>query len=156
MVLEQQLQEIDKQEQAPLFLGSSRDDTNADRSKTLAALDKALEDYGQISLVTSREYGPANTLLDSFIERSTRAINSELANPRDVQSLQNWVNGNGCLGWGETEYLTHCNDLQSLADSQDSAVTRSESLVENTLVCILKYFRTVRPVRFSAKFVSPN
>ncbi|KAH7089886.1 hypothetical protein FB567DRAFT_312317 [Paraphoma chrysanthemicola] len=123
VVLEQQLQEIDKQEQAPLFLGSSRDDTNAERSKTLVDLDKALTDY------------------DNFIERSTRAINSELANPRDVQSLQNWVNGNGCLSWGETEYLTHCNDLQSLADSQDSAVTRSESLVEYALVYLLKYFR---------------
>jgi hypothetical protein len=108
------------------------------------------------SLVTSREYRPADTLSDSFIERSTRAINSGLANPRDVQSLQNWVNGNGCLSWGETEYLTHCNDLQSLADSQDRAVTRSESLVENALVRMLKYFRNVRPVRFSTKFVSPN
>lgn len=46
--LEQRLDRIDLSETAPLFLGSSRDDRNAERAATLSELDKALEDYGTI------------------------------------------------------------------------------------------------------------
>jgi hypothetical protein len=44
--LEQQLEKIDTDERAPLFLGSSRDDTNEERSSTLSEIDRALADYG--------------------------------------------------------------------------------------------------------------
>jgi hypothetical protein len=45
-MLEQQLEEIDATESAPLFLGSSRDDKNEERSSTLSEIDRALADYG--------------------------------------------------------------------------------------------------------------
>lgn len=45
-MLEHQLEEIDAIERAPLFLGSSRDDQNEQRSSTLFEIDRALEDYG--------------------------------------------------------------------------------------------------------------
>lgn len=38
--------EIDAIERAPLFLGSSRDDQNEQRSSTLFEIDRALADYG--------------------------------------------------------------------------------------------------------------
>jgi hypothetical protein len=61
-------------------------------------------------------------------------LDSEFAKPRDVRSLQNWVNGNGCLSWEETEYLTHCNDLRSIAPLEDGAAARFEAWVEDSLV----------------------
>lgn len=45
-MLEQQLEEIDANESAPLFLGSSRDDKNEERSSTLLEIDRVLADYG--------------------------------------------------------------------------------------------------------------
>lgn len=45
-MLEGQLAEIDEKEEACLFLGSSRDDTNEDRRETMAKVDSALAEYG--------------------------------------------------------------------------------------------------------------
>ena len=48
-ILEQQLEKIDRNEHSPLFLGSSRDDRNEERSSKLSEIDKALADYGMWS-----------------------------------------------------------------------------------------------------------
>lgn len=45
-MLEEQLEKIDTDEAAGLFLGSSRDDHNAERHSILARIDIALADYG--------------------------------------------------------------------------------------------------------------
>jgi hypothetical protein len=45
-ILEKQLEDIDANERAPLFLGSSRDDRNEERSSTILEIDNALADYG--------------------------------------------------------------------------------------------------------------
>lgn len=45
-MLEEQLEKIDENERAPLFLGSRRDDRNLERSSTLSKIDHALADYG--------------------------------------------------------------------------------------------------------------
>jgi hypothetical protein len=45
--LEKQLEEIDKSESRPLFLGSLRRDTNLDRKRILAEIDAALCGYGK-------------------------------------------------------------------------------------------------------------
>ncbi|KAF2819268.1 hypothetical protein CC86DRAFT_450014 [Ophiobolus disseminans] len=118
--LEMRLDEIDANERAPLFLGSCRDDANAERSRTILEIDHALEDY------------------DNSIERSTRTLESCPPEPRDVRSLQNWVNNNGCLSWAETEYLTHYNDLRRLVRSKDDAVNRFEGWVEDGLVRLMR------------------
>lgn len=62
----------------------------------------------------------------------------ETAKPRDVLSLQNWVNGNACLAREETEYLTHYHELLSVAPSDDGAITRLESWVEDILIRFYK------------------
>ncbi|KAF2176027.1 hypothetical protein K469DRAFT_743122 [Zopfia rhizophila CBS 207.26] len=118
-MLEQQLEDIDANERAPLFLGSSRDDRNEERSSTISDIDNALADY------------------DNFVERNRRMLESEVAKPRDIRSLQNWVNGNGCLSWEETEYLNHCNDLRSIVPLEDSATVRFEAWVEDSVVRLL-------------------
>jgi hypothetical protein len=68
----------------------------------------------------------------------------EAAKPRDVLSLQNWVNGNACLAREETAYLARCNELLSVASSDDGAVTRLEAWVEDNLIRFYKGFRKVR------------
>ena len=45
-LLEQQLDQIDQQETAPLFLGQSRCDGNPDRLSTLSQIDLSMADYG--------------------------------------------------------------------------------------------------------------
>jgi hypothetical protein len=44
--LEQELDQIDQDEKAELFLGNWRRDTNADRKNVLERIDEALKDYG--------------------------------------------------------------------------------------------------------------
>ena len=45
--LELKLDEIDRTEPRPIFLGSRRRDANAERKQVLARLDAALADYGR-------------------------------------------------------------------------------------------------------------
>jgi hypothetical protein len=71
-------------------------------------------------------------------------LSSDAAKPRDVRNLQNWVNGNGCLSWEESEYLTHCNDLRGLVPVEDGAATRFEAWVEDRVVWSLKKYQKVR------------
>ena len=56
------------------------------------------------------------------------------AQQRDVNSLQNWVNGTGYLAREETVYLTHHHELVSLAPGGDSAIVKLESWVENKFI----------------------
>jgi hypothetical protein len=46
-VLEKQLEELDQNEQRPLFLGTCRQDCNQERKTVLEDLDKTLADYGK-------------------------------------------------------------------------------------------------------------
>ncbi|KAA6413164.1 MAG: hypothetical protein FRX48_02908 [Lasallia pustulata] len=122
-LLEKQLERIDLEETAVLFLGSSRCDSNMKRKSILSDIDTALADY------------------DALVERNQRMLGFEVAKPRDVLSLQNWVNGNACLAREETAYLTRCKDLLCVASSNDSAVTRLEAWVEDNLICFYRGLR---------------
>jgi len=66
------------------------------------------------------------------------------ANPREVESLQNWLEGTGCIDEDETSYLERRGDLVSLASSHDHAMKRLEDWVEDRLVQHYKGFRAVR------------
>jgi len=70
-------------------------------------------------------------------------LSSEPAKPRDVRSLQNWVNGNGCLSWDETEYLNHCRDLRSLVPLEDGAAAGFEAWLEDKVFRLLRKFNNV-------------
>ncbi|KAI0595954.1 hypothetical protein F4775DRAFT_594752 [Biscogniauxia sp. FL1348] len=116
-VLEEQLESIDSAEECPLFLGSRRDDTNVERGEILHNIDRALADY------------------DEFLHRNNRVLGLPGPNPRDVQSLQNWLNGTSCLSWAECEYLQKHDDLVGVAPANpDSAATRLEAWAEDVLI----------------------
>lgn len=65
------------------------------------------------------------------------------AQPRDIQSLQNWLGGNGCLAEEESAYLAHCGELVSLAPAGDNAMLQLEAWVEDRLVRFWQNFRKV-------------
>ena len=70
-------------------------------------------------------------------------LDFKVAKPRDVGSLRNWVDGNACLSWEETDYLAHDKDLLSVASLEDNAVARLEAWVEDAFVRFFNGFRTV-------------
>ncbi len=65
------------------------------------------------------------------------------AQPRDVESLQNWLDGNGCLAEEESAYLAHRGELVSLTPAADNAVLQLETWVENRLIRLWPNFRKV-------------
>ena len=71
------------------------------------------------------------------------------AQRRDVESLQNWLDGTGCLAREETAYLAHRRELVSLAPVADSAVVQLEAWVEDKLIRFCRGFRRVREKRLS-------
>ena len=82
-------------------------------------------------------------IIDTLVERNHRMLNFEAAKPRDVLSLQNWVNGNACLARDETTYLTFCKELLSISSPNDDTVSRLECWVEDALIRVYKGFRAV-------------
>jgi hypothetical protein len=83
-------------------------------------------------------------MIDQFAERTHRMLSYGCAQQRDVKSLQNWLDGTGCLAREEAAYLTHQKELASLAPVTDSAVTQLEAWVEDKLVRFYIGFRSVR------------
>ncbi|KAI1504694.1 hypothetical protein F5X99DRAFT_370710 [Biscogniauxia marginata] len=121
-LLEKRLEKIDREEVAPLCLGSSRRDTNNERSSVLSEIDKALADY------------------DALIERNRRMLSFETATNRDVANLQNWIDGNGCIAREETAYLEQGEDLLTVASPNDSAIIWLGLLVEKGRVYLRERF----------------
>jgi hypothetical protein len=68
------------------------------------------------------------------------------AQRRDVESLQNWLDGTGCLAREEREYLAHHRELVSLAPVADTAVMQLEAWVEDKLISFCRGFRSVREI----------
>ncbi|KAL2820069.1 hypothetical protein BJX63DRAFT_337402 [Aspergillus granulosus] len=123
-ILEQRLEQADDQEAAPLFLGNSRRDRNAARATILAEIKTQLADY------------------DQLLERSNHMFALKAATSGDVRSLQNWLDGNGCLAREESAYLEHRRDLVTLASpGDDDATTRLETWVEDKLIRFYRGFR---------------
>jgi hypothetical protein len=56
-VLEAKLDDIDKNEERPLFLGSSRSDKNGERLAVLSELEEKLLDYGKMNAIQKRSSG---------------------------------------------------------------------------------------------------
>ncbi|KAI0549743.1 hypothetical protein F4679DRAFT_584206 [Xylaria curta] len=115
-ILEEQLEEIDRDESQSLSLASFRRDGNKKRHAVLADIQDALNDY------------------DAYLERYQRASSFDAAPSRTISNLQNWVDGTGCIARNETAYLEHAEDLFSLATSEDRLVTWLEARTEDFCV----------------------
>ncbi|KAI1311118.1 hypothetical protein F5Y03DRAFT_321598 [Xylaria venustula] len=122
-VLEAQLDRLDREEVSPFFLGTCRDDRNAERTTVLAQIYSKLADY------------------DVFVGRCRHMLSYNSASSRDVTSLLNWLEGTGCLSEEETSYLDRRSDLVSLASSSDLALEQLEDWVEDRLIQHYQGFR---------------
>lgn len=85
------------------------------------------------SLLTEETY--------QFADRWRRMLSLVPAQRRDVESLQNWLDGNGCLAEEESAYLSHHRELVSLAPAGDSAIMQLEAWVEDRLIQLWRKFR---------------
>ncbi|RDA95040.1 hypothetical protein CP533_2193 [Ophiocordyceps camponoti-saundersi (nom. inval.)] len=134
-MLEQRLDRVDEEEASALFLGKSRVDKNVERRSLQLEIESCLADY------------------DQFVERTYRLLSYPPAHQRDVESLQNWLSGTGCLAREETAYLSHSEELMSLAPEDDSALLGIESWVEDKLI---RFYRGFRDSRFHNVSSDPN
>jgi hypothetical protein len=126
--VEERLDEVDQEESNLLFLGKSRCDHNPSRISLLSQIEACLADYGTLSGTRKTSKIASLTInLDSFNEIIHRTLCFDPAQPRDVLSLRNWVNGTGCLDRKETAYLAQYRELVNLAPSGDSATIQLES-----------------------------
>ncbi|EFQ34255.1 uncharacterized protein GLRG_09399, partial [Colletotrichum graminicola M1.001] len=124
-VLEAKLDQLDEDEESPLFLGKSRCDKNEARRALLHEIESGLVDY------------------DSFTDRTRQALSLSAAAPKDILSLQNWLQGRSCLSRSETEYLELRQDLATLSSPKDSAIELLENWVEGKLIHYYRGFRKV-------------
>ncbi|KAI1303464.1 hypothetical protein F5Y03DRAFT_186238 [Xylaria venustula] len=122
-ILEHELDEIDRKETRPLFLGESRSDTNKDRSSVLSELYPIMASY------------------DTLLEGTHKILSLNRAQPRDITSLRNWTNGTSSISRDETAYLEHEGELISLAFCKDGATKKLEDWVEDLFVRRYKGFR---------------
>ncbi|KAI1127945.1 hypothetical protein F5Y10DRAFT_292493 [Nemania abortiva] len=122
-MLEEELEGVDREEASPIFLGKSRCDRNEKRKSLLSKIESGLADY------------------DQFAERTYRVLSRNPAEPRDVESLQNWLHNTGCLAREETAYLTHHEELVSLAPPGDNAMVRLEAWVEGKIMLLWPSFQ---------------
>ncbi|KAK3295117.1 uncharacterized protein B0H64DRAFT_394294 [Chaetomium fimeti] len=122
-VLEARLNQVDREEASPFYLGTCRGDRNVARADIITQIHSKLADY------------------DALVERCRQMLAYSRGSPRDVASLQNWLDQTGCLTREETAYLDQPSDLITLASPTDSALKRLEDWVEDRLVRHYKRFR---------------
>ncbi|KAK5659620.1 hypothetical protein OQA88_824 [Cercophora sp. LCS_1] len=122
-VLEMQLENIDKTEISPFFLGTCRGDRNAAREILLDKIQKKLTEY------------------DSFVGQCRHTLSYNRASSRDLASLRNWLEEMGCISDDEASYLKEENDLISLAISGDHAMKQLEDWIED---CLIHYYSGFR------------
>lgn len=112
--LEKQLQQVDYDETMPIQRSSYRMDANSERRALFEQLDTAIAQY------------------DDLCQRTRQALAAKLAAPRDIQNLNQWVDGFGCIAPSETEYLAHKRDLMALgpAEADDFLKTVNHKVVD--------------------------
>ncbi|KAH7349784.1 hypothetical protein B0T11DRAFT_289885 [Plectosphaerella cucumerina] len=118
VLLEQELEDIDRNEASPLFLGCQRRDTNQSRHSVLESIDTAMADY------------------DSFLTRYQQILRFESPPQKTVSNLRNWVESTGCLSRRETEFLLQRDDLLSIGMVQDDIVLALQYAVEHARVLL--------------------
>ena len=70
-LLEKQLERIDREETAVLFLRSSRCDSDMERKSVLSDIDTALADYGVAVSLSIERQPPFNKDIDALVEKKS-------------------------------------------------------------------------------------
>lgn len=78
-----------------------------------------------------------------MLERYTHALSLPQPFDRDVQNLKRWTDGTGSVSARELKYLDLGNDLMNLTGSLDTAITFSESVVEDCTFWLDRIFGRV-------------
>jgi hypothetical protein len=107
---------------------------NQERGLILSNIDSALADYGTRHGSLRAKFTSANTC---------QMLKFNAAKPRDILSLQNWVNGSACLAREETAYLTRGDDLFCSASPNESCIKATENWLEDNIIHFYKGFRKV-------------
>jgi hypothetical protein len=76
-------------------------------------------------------------------------LSFEGASHRAVASLQNWVDGNGCIAREETAYLARAEDLLCVVSPDDNAVSSLGTLIEDSRVYFREKYGQVRNPRLA-------
>ena len=130
-ILEQRLDQLDKDEPNDLFLGSRRHDTNAQRKALLAEIEQKLVEYGMFDpgdVVRSVDK-LTEDFTDRFTDMTANALRHSVPEPRDVQSVRNWLEAKAAISRAEEAYVYHDKDLFALAPGADSALLKFEDWV---------------------------
>ena len=80
---------------------------------------------------------------DGMIERSHRVFALQDASVRDIGSIQNWIEGTGCVAREETAFLEREDDLVNLASPRDYAIASLEPVIETIVMYLCKWFKRV-------------
>jgi hypothetical protein len=74
-----------------------------------------------------------------LLDRSQKVLLFESPLPLHVSSIENWLEGNGCIARDETKFLDHEDDLLTIAPVEDGVLRWLELLVSASLA----FFRKV-------------
>jgi hypothetical protein len=80
-----------------------------------------------------------------MVERNYKILAHEGARQQDITSLENWVEGTGCLSREETRYLAANDDLLCAATTNDRLLVRLELLLESHHFMLHLYWQGKRP-----------
>lgn len=140
--LEEELNVIDKEEEAELFLGSCRLDQNNRRKEVFAQLDKAFSEY------------------DDCLQRTHWTMTMPGSVPRHVDSTENWLKMNGCIARREAQYLSaEPYDLLNVGSRKDKGMAKVGSIVERIAVFFSRCWRTIVTKSYDEQYgmvVLPN
>jgi hypothetical protein len=78
-----------------------------------------------------------------MIERSYRVFALPDAPERDIGSIQNWIEGTGCIARDESAFLEKENDLFNLASPRDYAIANLEPVIETIVMYFCKWLKKV-------------
>ncbi|KAB2107124.1 hypothetical protein AG0111_0g4687 [Alternaria gaisen] len=133
--LETSLDFADENEPRKLFLSCARRDENPKRVEMLKKLQVSLSEY------------------DTMMRDYHHAMRLPAASPRDITSIQNYLDGTGSIAIEESAFLSHRHDLANLTGALDSAATSIEYLIERA-ACRLSY--PIRKLAFLPEALKPG
>ncbi|CAG8973488.1 hypothetical protein HYALB_00002813 [Hymenoscyphus albidus] len=81
-----------------------------------------------------------------MLEQSSKVLAYPASTERDIISLNNWVEGTSCLARQDSSYLDHKDDLMNLTGPVDNAITRTESVVEDSMFGLRYYLLRYTPL----------